>query len=281
MAIITISRGSYSRGKEVAEKLAERLDYECISRDSLIEYIKELNAHDAKLIRSIEDVPSIFNRFQHGKETYIAYIQSTLLQKLKNDDVVYDGFMGHFFLTDIPNVNVLKVRIISGQADRARIVMERDKISKDQALKFINKIDKQRKKWSQYLYGIDPSDPNQYDVVISVKEIPVETVVDTLSRISRLEQFQLTAESKKALDDLALAAQIRSLLQTYSDVEVSAQEGKVFVKTELSRYREAEFIFEIERLAKQIPTVREINLGIRVSVPLGAETVEKNLIITP
>jgi hypothetical protein len=159
--------------------------------------------------------------------------------------------------------------------------MERDKISKDQALKFINKIDKQRKKWSQYLYGIDPSDPNQYDVVISVKEIPVETVVDTLSRISRLEQFQLTAESKKALDDLALAAQIRSLLQTYSDVEVSAQEGKVFVKTELSRYREAEFIFEIERLAKQIPTVREINLGIRVSVPLGAETVEKNLKITP
>ncbi len=280
MAIITISRGSYSRGKEIAEKLADRLGYECISRDSLIEDIKELNAHDAKLIRSIEDIPSIFDRFQHGKDTYVACIQSALLRKLKKDDVVYEGFMGHFFLTDIPNV--LKVRIISGQADRTRIVMERDKISKDQALKFIKKIDEQRKKWSQYLYGIDPSDPNQYDLVINLKDIPVETVVDTLSRISQLEKFQLTAESKTALDDLALAAQIRSaLLQTYSDVEVSAQEGKVFVKTEISKFRRAGLVFEIERLAKTIPAVREINLATKVFVPLSAEKVENNLIITP
>lgn len=35
MAIITISRGSYSKGKEVAEKVAEKLGYECISRDVL------------------------------------------------------------------------------------------------------------------------------------------------------------------------------------------------------------------------------------------------------
>ena len=37
MAIITISRGSYQKGKEVAEKVARKLGYECISREILLE----------------------------------------------------------------------------------------------------------------------------------------------------------------------------------------------------------------------------------------------------
>ena len=43
MSIITINRGSYSRGKEVAEKLALKLGYECISRDILLEASDEFN----------------------------------------------------------------------------------------------------------------------------------------------------------------------------------------------------------------------------------------------
>ena len=37
MAIITISRGSFSKGKEVAEKVAKILGYQCISREILLE----------------------------------------------------------------------------------------------------------------------------------------------------------------------------------------------------------------------------------------------------
>jgi hypothetical protein len=43
MAIITISRGSYSRGKEVAEALADKLGYGCVSRDILLEASKEFH----------------------------------------------------------------------------------------------------------------------------------------------------------------------------------------------------------------------------------------------
>lgn len=35
MGIITISRGSYSRGKEIAEKLSQKSGYDCISREIL------------------------------------------------------------------------------------------------------------------------------------------------------------------------------------------------------------------------------------------------------
>ena len=40
MPIITISRGSYSKGKEVAEKVARKLGYRCIARDAIIETSK-------------------------------------------------------------------------------------------------------------------------------------------------------------------------------------------------------------------------------------------------
>jgi hypothetical protein len=37
MSVITISRGSYSHGKEIAEKVAQKLGYECISREIILE----------------------------------------------------------------------------------------------------------------------------------------------------------------------------------------------------------------------------------------------------
>jgi hypothetical protein len=68
MAIITISRGSYSKGKEVAEKTAQKLGYECISRDIILEASKEFNIPEVKLIRAIHDSPSILSRFSHENE---------------------------------------------------------------------------------------------------------------------------------------------------------------------------------------------------------------------
>ena len=49
MSIITISRGSYSRGVEIAEKIAKRLGYECISREVLLEASKEFNIPEEKV----------------------------------------------------------------------------------------------------------------------------------------------------------------------------------------------------------------------------------------
>ena len=50
MSIVTISRGSYSRGKEVAEKLARALNYECISREIILEASEHFNIPELKLV---------------------------------------------------------------------------------------------------------------------------------------------------------------------------------------------------------------------------------------
>ena len=71
MSVITISRGSYSRGVEIAEMVSEKLGYRCLARDVLIEASKEFNIPEVKLTRALEDPPSFFERFTREKRMTI------------------------------------------------------------------------------------------------------------------------------------------------------------------------------------------------------------------
>ena len=158
MAIITISRGSYSHGKEVAEKVAQKLGYQCIAREVILQASKEFNIPEINLMNAVHDAPSILERFSYGKEKFITYIQAALLKYFQRDNVVYHGLAGHFYVKGVSHV--LKVRIIADMKDRVQIVMDREKISYESALALIKKDDLERRKWSQHLYGIDTSEPD-------------------------------------------------------------------------------------------------------------------------
>jgi len=131
MPIVTISRGSYSRGKDVAEQLARKLHYDCVSREILLEASEEFNIPEISLVRAIHDSPSILERFRHGKERYISYYQYALLKHVQKDNVIYHGLAGQYFLRSIPHV--LKVRILASMEDRVKEVMRRDQVSRQDA----------------------------------------------------------------------------------------------------------------------------------------------------
>jgi cytidylate kinase len=204
MPIITISRGSYSRGKEVAEKLAQKLGYRCISRDILLEASEQFNIPEIKLIRAIHDAPSILERFTHGKERYVAYLRSTLLKHVQKDNVVYHGLAGHYFLRGIPHV--IKVRIMADLEDRVQEEMRREKISAEEARFILKKDDDERRRWGIQVYGVDTWDPMLYDMVLHVKALTVDDAVDLIFKAAQLPHFQATSESQRLMDDMVRAA---------------------------------------------------------------------------
>ena len=204
MAIITISRGSYHRGREVAEKVAQKLGYECLSRDILLEASEEFNIPEIKLIRAIQDAPSILDRFTRQKEKYVAYIRAALLKHVQKDNVVYHGLFGHFFLQDIPHV--LKVRIVADLEARVADEVKREGISESKAREVLMKDDEERRKWALQLYGADWWDATLYDLVIHLKTIKVDDAVDLLYHIVQLPGFQTTPESQDAINNLMEAA---------------------------------------------------------------------------
>jgi cytidylate kinase len=256
MPIITISRGSYSRGKEVAEKVAEKLGYECISRDVLLDTLKEFNIPEMKLVRAIHDAPSILDRFTFGKERYIAYFQAILLEYFQKDKVVYHGLAGHFFVKNVPHV--LKVRIIAEMEDRVKLEMQREGISETEARYTLRSDDEARQKWSLHLYGIDTNDSSLYDLVVHIKKITADDAADIICHAARLGHFQATPESQQAIDDLLLGARVRaSLIEDHPRVKVRADRGIVHVGLEGAASREEK---GIQDAAAQVPGVKNVEV---------------------
>lgn len=207
MAIITISRGSYSRGKEIAEKSAQKLRYECISREILLEASEEFNIPEIKLVRAIKDAPSILERFTHGRERYVAYIRAALLKHVQKDNMVYHGIGGNFLLQGIPHV--LKVRIVADLEDRVADEMKREGISAAEAREIIKKDDEERRNWGLHLHGADPWDPMLYDLVIHLHTITVDDAVSLISHTVQLPGFQTTPQSQQLIDNLVLLARLQ------------------------------------------------------------------------
>jgi len=267
MAIITISRGSYSYGMEVAQKVAAKLGYACIARDEIIEEASdEFNIPEVKLIRAIHDAPSILDRFSYGKERFTAYFHATLLEHLQKDNSVYHGLAGHFFLKGVSHV--LKVRIIADIKDRVKIEMEREGISRQKALQLLKKDDQERRKWSRHLYGINTSNPELYDLVIHIKKLTVDDVVEIISHTVGLEVFRTTSESRGKMADIFLSAKVRAaVILLAPDVDVSAAGGIVQVKTKALVSQRDKLIQDIHEATAGIPGLKNIEIQVKSSTP--------------
>ena len=259
MSIITISRGSFSRGKEVAEKVAKKLSYRTVSREIILAASEDFNIPEIQLIRAIHDPPSILDSFTFGKERYLAQIESTLLDRLRKDNIVYHGLAGHFFVRSISHV--LKVRIIADLEERLRTKMAREKISKERAMEELKKDDEARRQWSLKLYGIDTRDSGLYDLVLHIHKLSIENAVNIICDTVKLEQFRTTPESQKAMDDLAIAAMVKAkIVKKYPNVKVAARAGEALIHVQASETLESVIVEDIECVARQVPGVRKVRV---------------------
>lgn len=269
MAIITISRGSYSKGKEVAEGVAERLGYECLSREVILEASDLYQIPEIKLIKAIHDAPSILERLGRGKLSFIAYYQSALTRVVQKGNAVYHGLAGHLLLKGVPHV--LKVRIIADLADRVHNEMNRDGISEQEARSLILKDDQERRRWTQSLYGADPWDSSLYDLVIHIHKFNVSNAVDFICEAAGLDQFKTTRESQKKMDDLALASQVKAhLVDLQSDVRVACEYGNCLIYTKADDRLARRLLEKVRTLARETRVINNIEVHPGVPVPPNA-----------
>lgn len=270
MTIITISRGSYSRGKEVAEKSAQRLGYECLSRDILLDASETFNIPEIKLVRAIHDAPSLLDRFTLSKRSYIAYIQSAFTERMKSDNVVYHGLAGHVLLKGVDHV--LKVRIIADMADRVRQEMEREGEGEEAARVRIAHDDQERRKWAQSLYGIDPWDPSLYDMVVHIHRFSVNDAVEMICSAANLSHFQATPASEQKMADLALACAVKAkLVDHHPDFAVSSEYGNVLIYAKKEDRHAHRLESRAKRIIDEIPGIN--NVEVHCGVPYPPSTV--------
>lgn len=264
MSIVTISRGSFSHGSRVAQRLAERLNYECISREILLDASEKFNVPEIKLIRAFEDAPSFFDRFTNGRAMYVSFIRAALLERICKDNVVYHGFAGHALLMDLPQV--LKVRVIAARDARIKLLMHKENVSWDRADEMLTKLDNTRRKWTEHLYGQNPNDPGLYDLVINISRVSEEEGAAIIERALEPLRFATTPESQALLHDTYLGAQVEAcLIQEYPKIKVSSKDGVVFVavyKSWLQNVETAATMSRIRELAESVEGVASVEIGV-------------------
>lgn len=239
MKIITISTDRYTKGTEIAEKVARKMGFECVSREIILSAAKEYGVSEVKLLKAVKGAPTILDMFSRERQRYITYIKAVVADYMLKHDIVYHGLVGHPVIRGVSHV--LKVRIIANLEDRIRLEMDREKVSDDRARKIIADLDDEQRKWGKAVYGIDVTNPIYYDLIINVGHIgiddtedAVETIIDTASH----KKFHPNTYSISCLQNIALSCRVKAvLIERDPKVEVKSDKGNVFVFTKTMKRR--------------------------------------------
>jgi len=258
--IITISRGSFSGGKMLAEALAKRLGYRSIDSEQVIQKAAAWGVSQDALRTAIEKPPAFMGQSQHTKYIYLAFIQAALTEEVRTGSAIYHGLAGHLLLGNGPHV--LRTRIIAPMEFRIGKVQDRLKCNRKEAIAYIEKMDEDRRKWTQFLYGVDWRDASLYDLVLNLEQMNLEEACDVICTVSRLKCFASTPETQRALDDLAKAGRVKASLAmnpatTDLQFAVVAHDGSVSIKGDIVSPAQ---IKTIGGIVRAVPGVREVHL---------------------
>jgi len=259
MPIITISRGSGSGGQILARDVAARLGYDIVSREEIVHEAARFGATEDALQRALLRPPGLWDRFHHERHRYLAFVQAALCERVRNGRVVYHGNAGHLLLPDIAHVAC--VRLIAPTDFRIRLLGERSGMSEADAAAHIETVDRQREKWTRFLYGVDWLDPGLYDLCINLRTLAVEDAVELVVVLAGTPRFQPTEESRRALDELLLTSRVRAALAAdertaSAEVRVRVEDGVAYLR---GRLRPASLVAAVIDVTERVEGVSSVD----------------------
>lgn len=259
MAIITISRGTFSGGKALAEALGKQLGYPLLSREeTLAQAAKTYGISEEEVSSAVADPPPFWEQVPGRRLAYLRCLTAVILEQADKGNLVYHGNAGHFLLGNISHL--LRVRVIANMEFRIRGGMEQLKCSREEAAAKIEQVDKSRRKWTQFLYGVQWEDPSLYDVVLNLDRTSIYGACLTVARMAELGDFAITPESHQAQENLLLSSKVWIALAKDertqgSFVNVVADRGKVTIR---GKADSDEITDAIPSVAKEIPGVKQV-----------------------
>ena len=233
MTIVAISREMGSGGYEVAAAVAKALGFAYVDREILLLAAREHAVPEEKITDVADRHLSLWERFDEEKRRYLTFIEAAYYSFAEKGSLVTAGRGGPFFLRDVSHA--LRVRIMAPFEVRVRRVMERDKLAHKAAMVKVRDYDREMAGRIDYLFGLDWTLPENYDLVINTEANAWQFYTDLLVAAARHPRFQAVPESVQRVKDLSLGAQVRAAIATDPltkniNVEVFAQNGQVALK---------------------------------------------------
>jgi cytidylate kinase len=264
MSIITISRGTFSGGEAVAEGVAKRLGWPCVSREMVLQSAAGYGVSAEALDAAMEKRPPLWKRMMGQRDIHLILIRAALCEHVASGNVVFHGQVAHLFLPGISHV--VSVRVIAELGYRIAALMEFQRMGRKDATAHIQRVDEERRRWSRFLFHTEWDDPLVYDMVINLSRLSVESACDVVVRLGQQEAFRPTAASVKAMQDLALSSRVLARLATDvrtrdATFHVEADDGFVTVS---GTSHSSNLLAAIPEVVRQVSGVRGLQSKARL-----------------
>lgn len=248
MALILISRGSFSGGQLISQCLSQSAGWKCLTREDLI---ASVNAHGELASRVTASIPKAaqdYGKFSALRRPYKILTQLALLEYVLHGDVAYFGYSGHLLLPGI--AHAVRVRIIAPVELRVRLLIDREKLTEEQARERIRQVDEERSYWTRFMYGKNLRDPELFDLCLNLERITFSSACNILVNVAQQEEFKPTPESLAAVRNRYLSARVLAALVTQpktSELEIAAtaDDGRILLEGPFLDVADRSFVLNV------------------------------------
>jgi CheY-like chemotaxis protein len=259
MSLISLFSGSHCNENAVVQTLIDHTGYRLVSDEEVTASASRLSGLGAgKIAKAFAGKASMFNSFTHEKERSIAFLKLALAEMLPADNLVVWGYVAHLIPKKI--THALRVCLIADLKFRSENVARSTGGSKKEAAKLIRKQDEAAALWAKVVTGSsDPWAASLYDILIPMDKVTPSEAQDIILSHFKQEILQATAESRQAVADFLLAAQVEvALAKEGHNVQVDAASGAVTLVINknvlmLSRLEE-----ELKSIAGKVAGIRSL-----------------------
>ena len=267
MPVVAMTREMGSLGKDVAERLSQRLGKPLVHHEMIGPLADKLRLRKSHVVRFLEGRAGVWERLTTDMTSLSIYTADETLRLIESGAVgVLRGWGAAHLLR--PVGHVLTVRVCAPFATRVERMMSRLDTD-DRALveSEVRLSEEAHAAITRRHFGVDWQQPEHYDLVLNTERLTVEACVDEISRVLEQPAFRETPESMRTFADLALQTHVRAALRhdprtAKMNIGVTASDGRVTLGGVLDPGLLEEDALEV---AQQVPGAIEVESRLRVT----------------
>jgi len=219
MSVITVSRQLGSWGTEIAQKVAETLQYEFVDKEKIAKALANYGLQEPELEKFDEKKPPLWDSFQVQRKKFLHFLEAVIYDYARKGKVIVVGRGGQVLLKDLPGV--LHVRIIAPFEVRLRRFIEQEGGEEKQAARVLRRSDRDSAGFIRSFFDVDWDDPTLYDLVMNTQKLSVDTAVKMILDSARSPEIEAAGKRAEAkLMDLALVQKVEATLLSILGVDI-------------------------------------------------------------
>ena len=211
MPLVAMTREMGSLGMDVARILESELKVPLVYHEMINHLADKMRLRKSHVIRLLGGKANLLERLTADKTSLSIYTADEVLQVASKGAVMRGWGAAHLLR---PVSHAICVRICAPFEVRVKRMMARlDTDDREAVAAEIRNSDEAQGAIAKRHFDVDWQDPEGYDLSLNTERMTVEQCAEEVVRLAGRPEFRETGESRQALADLALQANVRAALR--------------------------------------------------------------------